>query len=122
MNDPINEALKLQQTASKYGFDWKNIESVFEKLQEEIEEIKQEIERSDKLKIEDEFGDLLFQCLNLSRHLKIDPKEALIRASKKFQRRFTHVLHLAQKENLSLDLLTEERLIDLWNEAKKSTC
>ena len=121
MTDPINEALKLQQMASKYGFDWTTIGPVFEKLQEEIEEIKQELERSEKLKIEDEFGDLLFQCLNLSRHLKIDPKEALIRASNKFQKRFTYVLHLAQKENLSLHLLTEERLIDLWNEAKKST-
>lgn len=121
MNDPIDEALNLQQKASKFGFDWSNIGSVFDKLQEEIEEIKQELKRSEKLKIEDEFGDLLFQCLNLSRHLKIDPKEALIKASNKFQKRFDYVLHLAKKENLSLHLLTEERLIDFWNEAKKST-
>jgi ATP diphosphatase len=116
----INQAYKLQKKAASVGFDWASVEPVIEKLDEEITEIKHEIGQPDnQQRIEEELGDVLFSCINLARHLNINPEWSLRGANKRFSERFLYIeKHLDNKglniEECSLDLLGE-----LWNEAKK---
>ena len=85
-------ATKLQERASMVGFDWPEVRLVADKICEELEELQNELEReSNETKIEEEFGDLLFACTNLGRHLGINPEEALRKANRKFERRFRRV-------------------------------
>ena len=113
-------AQKTQKRAAKLRFDWSSIAPIYEKLNEEIIELKQAQETGNKQRIEDELGDLLFTCVNLSRHYKIDAESALRRATNKFQSRFLNVQKLA-KERYAKDAfedLSEEQLDMLWREAK----
>ena len=101
-------ALKLQKRAAAYGFDWPEISGVVDKVKEELEELKQEIDGDDKIRQEEELGDLLFACVNLARHLSVDPETALAKANNKFKRRFQAVdtaLNLKQNQTLSIDTL-----------------
>ena len=85
-------ATKLQERASMVGFDWPEVGLVADKICEELEELQNELDReSNETKIEEEFGDLLFACTNLGRHLGINPEEALRKANRKFERRFRRV-------------------------------
>ena len=85
-------ALKLQQRAALAGFDWPEIKPVVDKIAEELEELRTEIhEDGSPRKIEEEFGDLLFACVNLGRHLNTNAEVALRRANQKFERRFLRV-------------------------------
>ena len=88
----LMRALKLQRRAARVGFDWPNAADVLVKIDEELSEIKQEmsIER-DAARMQDEIGDLLFACVNLARHLEVDPEAALRHANAKFERRFRGV-------------------------------
>jgi MazG family protein len=81
-------AAKLQKRAAHAGFDWPEVAPVFDKIDEEIAEIKAELPGGDPGRLEDEVGDLLFACVNLARHLGVDPESALRRSNAKFQRRF----------------------------------
>ncbi len=87
----LMRAEKLQKRAAKVGFDWPNVEQVWDKLDEETVELKQAITSGDKDEIEDEVGDMLFTLVNLSRKLKIDPEVALRKANAKFTKRFKGV-------------------------------
>ena len=101
-------ALKLQKRAAGFGFDWPEISGVVDKVKEELEELKQEIDGDDKVRQEEELGDLLFACVNLARHLSVDPETALAKANNKFKRRFQAVdtaLNLKQNQTLSIDAL-----------------
>ena len=101
-------ALKLQKRAAGFGFDWPEISGVVDKVKEELEELKQEIDGDDKVRQEEELGDLLFACVNLARHLSVDPETALAKANNKFKRRFQAVdtaLNLKQNQTLSIDTL-----------------
>ncbi|WP_422366826.1 nucleoside triphosphate pyrophosphohydrolase [Pelagibius sp.] len=115
-------AEKLQKRAARVGFDWPTVAPVFEKIEEEVGEIREVIdEGGDPDKLEDEVGDLLFAAVNLSRHLGVDPEAALRRSNAKFERRFRGVeakLHdKGQKpENQSL-----EALEDLWQAVKQTS-
>ena len=84
----LTRALKLQNRAARIGFDWPEMAPVLGKIQEEIDELKTEIETGDKSAMMDEMGDLLFSVVNLARHLKIDPEAALRTGNSKFERRF----------------------------------
>ena len=84
----ISRAFKLQKRAATKGFDWTQVSDVLAKVKEEIAELEVEIAKGDHQAMEDEFGDLLFSCVNLSRHLSIDPEKAMARASSKFKQRF----------------------------------
>ncbi|MGL4867553.1 MAG: nucleoside triphosphate pyrophosphohydrolase [Cetobacterium sp.] len=108
------KAEKIQKKVSKIGFDWSEIKSVIDKVEEEIEELKVEIKSKDNQKIEEELGDLLFSIVNLSRHLKINPELCLNKASKKFEERFRYVEKKCDFKNTSLKEMEEA-----WNEAKK---
>lgn len=89
VSSSLIHAIKLQNHAALIGFDWPSIGPVFDKLIEETAELKAEIAIQDNIqKIEEEFGDLLFVCTNLARHLKIDPEVALEKANLKFEKRF----------------------------------
>lgn len=119
MSEPLREALRLQLEAEALGFDWRNLDELWDKLAEEIGELKeaagQGAERS-----RDELGDLLFMAVNLARHLEVDPSAALAGANRKFSRRFSHILEHLEK----LPPLGDPRRIDameaLWQEAKRA--
>ena len=85
------EARKLGSKAAKVGFDWPDVEGLFEKLQEEIAELKAELKKpveAEQSRVEEELGDLLFTAVNLARHLKVDAESALRAANAKFRARF----------------------------------
>jgi len=118
----MNHALKIQKAASSVGFDWTEVAPVFEKLDEEIDELKQEIGLDNNLqRIEEELGDVLFSCINLSRHLTVNPDRALRKASSRFSTRFSYVEKALSGLSLSIDEAPEDLLEKLWVEAKEKT-
>lgn len=114
-------ASKLQKRAAKVGFNWQHINQVFEKLEEEVQELKDEINQPthDKERIEDELGDMLFVICNIANFLKTNPEEALRKANKKFERRFGYVEQALAKQSRSPEKASLEEMDQLWNEAKK---
>ena len=113
-------AKKLQKKASRVNFDWSDIEAVLEKLQEEVDELKQAVASGQQEHIEDELGDVLFCAINVSRHSQHDADIALQKASNKFERRFRLVEQIANKDGLSLKDLSADELEDLWQLAKQA--
>ena len=112
------EALKISSKAAKIGFDWKDINGIFDKLDEEVVELKAAIEKGDTSETDEEIGDLLFVIVNLARRLDIEPESALKRSNRKFRRRFRFV----EKELESAGKKVGESGLDemdaLWNIAK----
>ncbi|PHS69874.1 MAG: nucleoside triphosphate pyrophosphohydrolase [Cycloclasticus sp.] len=116
----MNQAYKLQKKAASVGFDWASIEPVIEKLDEEISEIKHEIKKHDnQRRIEEELGDVLFSCINLARHVNVDPEWSLRGANKRFSERFTYIEQQLNSKRLKIEDCSIEMLDELWNEAKK---
>jgi ATP diphosphatase len=111
----LKRAQKIQKRVAKHGFDWSCISQVWEKVDEEILEVKQAIDSNDQDALVDEIGDLLFSVVNLSRHLDVDADSALRTANRKFEQRFRVVESLATVP-LSEYSLTE--LEQLWQKAK----
>jgi len=115
----MTRALKLQNRAARVGFDWPDIEPVYDKIAEELGELKDEVRLdSPKDRLLDEFGDILFAVVNLGRHLQLDPETALASTNRKFTRRFQQVekkLQSAGKDISNSDLLEMDKL---WNEVK----
>ena len=112
-------ALKLQQRAARVGFDWPSVDPVFEKLHEELDEVRAEFASgADPDRLNDEIGDVLFVCVNLARHAKVDVSRALRHANAKFERRFRRMEALAAEvgEGLSGKGLAEQDA--LWDRAK----
>lgn len=116
----LHYAVELQQLAATVGFDWPNIEGIFAKINEEINEIKAEAHRPDNhARILDEVGDLLFACTNLARHLNIDPEHAITTANQKFFARFSQIEQLARLQNKDLNTLSLNELDLLWEQVKQ---
>jgi nucleoside triphosphate diphosphatase len=114
-------ALKLQRRAARVGFDWPDARDVLAKMQEELDEIRAELDGGGKPeRVMDEVGDLLFVCANLARHLDVDPEAALRHANSKFERRFRHIEERLSKQDRSLADATLDEMEALWQEAKKS--
>ena len=105
-------AQKLTKKAAKVGFDWPSIEPVFDKLEEEIAELKEAITAGDMKHAEEELGDVLFVCVNLARHIKADAENALRLTNRKFEQRFRYV------EKHMREGATLEEMDALWDEAK----
>ena len=84
----LMHAAKIQTRASRHGFDWPGPTPVFDKIEEELAEVREAVESDDQQQIRDEIGDLLFVVVNLARHLKVEPETALREGSRKFSRRF----------------------------------
>lgn len=113
------KALRIQDKARAVGFDWDQPEQVWEKVQEEMEEFKQEVESGDREKLESEFGDVLFSLINYARYLKINPEDALERTNKKFIARFNYMEEKIKGQGKSLADSSLEEMDVFWNEAKK---
>lgn len=115
------KAYHYQKRAGKIGFDWDEVEPMWEKVAEEIEEFKAEVSKTN---IESqsatlEFGDVLFALVNISRFYKIDPEEALASTNQKFYQRFSYIEQKIKQSNKSIDDYTLEELDMIWNEAKR---
>jgi ATP diphosphatase len=115
---PILKAKKIQKKASKKGFDWKASIDVIEKVEEELKELKLEIQQNNNQNIKDELGDLLFSIVNLSRHLKLDASEAINQANHKFIKRFRLMEAEVSKDNQEIDNLTSDELEEFWVKIK----
>ena len=113
-------AQKLQKKCAKVGFDWPNTLPVLDKVEEEVGEIRQELEAETRSKaaIEEEIGDALFAMVNLARHCNVDADTALRKASQKFANRFSAVEALALDRHQSLEELSLAELEALWCKAK----
>lgn len=115
----LMRAQKVQSKAAKAGFDWEDGSGAFTKVGEEINELIYAVEHGDSSDIEEEFGDLLFSCVNVSRFIDVDSEEALTKATDKFIRRFTIVEQLAEEKGVSMKDASMEELDLLWEKAKE---
>lgn len=115
----LMRAQKVQEKASKAGFDWKDSKGAFNKVYEEINELNNAIDRNNSPDIEEEFGDLLFSCVNVSRFIGVESEEALTTATDKFIKRFNAVEQLAEEKGISLKDASLEELDLLWDSVKK---
>lgn len=114
------KASRIQDKVAGVGFDWEEPHQVFEKVNEELEELQQEIVTGDKDKIEAEFGDVLFSMINYARFLGINPENALERTNKKFSKRFQYLEREAQKKGIYLQDMTLKEMDIYWEAAKKA--
>jgi XTP/dITP diphosphohydrolase len=115
----IVKSFRIQEKVRGIGFDWDNKNQVWDKVLEEIEELKVEIEKGNQKRIESEFGDVLFALTNYSRFINVNPEDALERTNKRFIKRFQIMEKLIEKENLKLDDMNLENIDVYWKQAKK---
>lgn len=113
------KAYRIQDKARGVGFDWDNRQQVWEKVEEEIEELKEEVRNNNKEKMEQEFGDTLFALINYARFIDVNPETALERTNKKFINRFQFIEERAMQQGRSLKDMTLEEMDIFWDEAKK---
>ena len=117
----LTRAEKLGKLAAKAGFDWTGIETVYEKINEEIRGLQSELEENEISgeSVEEELGDILLTVVSLARHLRIDPELALRRANAKFERRFRFIEKQLLKAGQSPENVSLQKLEKLWQEAKQ---
>ena len=115
------KAIRIQEKVRGVGFDWDDIDQVWEKVLEELEELKVEIKAADKLKTEQEFGDLLFSLINYSRFIEVNPEDALERTNKKFIQRFQQMEAILKEERKNLSDMTLSEIDMYWKQVKKTT-
>ena len=115
----IVKSFRIKEKVRGIGFDWDNKNQVWDKVLEEIEELKIEVEKGDKDKIESEFGDVLFALTNYSRFINVNPEDALERTNKRFIKRFQIMETLIEKENLKLDEMNLQAMDVYWDKAKE---
>ena len=113
------KAYRIQDKARNVGFDWKEKEDVWDKVYEELEELKAELAKGDKENSTRELGDFLFSVINAARLYKLNPDNALEMTNQKFIRRFNYVEDHSMKQGKSLKDMTLEKMDKLWNEAKR---
>ncbi|MGV2978762.1 nucleoside triphosphate pyrophosphohydrolase [Camelimonas sp. ID_303_24] len=128
---PLSRALKLQQRAATVGFDWPDAAQVMDKVDEEINEIKQELEKVStsgssseptpqaRADLASEIGDALFALVNLARHTAIDPEQALASANQKFSSRFNYIEKSVHKSGKTLREASLDEMEEHWREAKQ---
>lgn len=122
----LMEAHQLTTKAARVGFDWEKVEDIFEKLQEEVGELRAAIashaeseSEADHTRVREELGDLLFVVTNIARHLKVEPEAALKLTNRKFRRRFEYIERSLEKRGQKFEAATLEEMESLWQEAKK---
>jgi tetrapyrrole methylase family protein/MazG family protein len=114
-------AREVQKEAAKVGFDWERQEQIVDKIEEEVEELKEAIANGDDTHVDEEIGDLLFAVVNLSRFRKRSSAEDLLNKSvKKFRRRFSYIEEKLKEQGVKLEDATIELMEKLWNQAKKA--
>ena len=118
----IHEAHQISSRAARVGFDWPDLEGIFDKLQEEVKELKDVISAAGdggrRERLEDEIGDMLFVIVNIARYLKIDSESALKRANRKFKSRFQYMEGELAKQGKTLEQTPLEEMEALWQKAK----
>lgn len=114
----LMRAYKIQKRAANVGFDWPALEPVIEKVNEELLEVQQAIKSNNDESIAEEIGDLLFSCVNLARHLKRKPEDALRAANTKFITRFNKVEALVNADNKVIENCSLDELDAYWNKVK----
>ena len=115
----LMRAQKVQHKASKAGFDWQSADGAFDKLYEEINELKIAMNQGDSSLIEDEFGDVLFSCVNIARFINVDSEETLTKSTDKFISRFSSVEQMAKEKGIDMKSSSLQVLDELWDNAKK---
>lgn len=123
----LMEAHQLSTKAARVGFDWENLEDIFDKLEEELGELRAAIQthassnsEADHTRIREELGDLLFAATNIARHLKVEPEAALKLTNRKFRQRFGFIERKLRHRKQTFDATTLDELEALWQEAKNS--
>ena len=113
------KAYRIQEKANGVGFDWHDEKEVWDKVQEELSELSEEVDnQSDK--IEDELGDVLFALINYARFIRINPDDALEKSNRKFIRRFQHIEEKAKDSGRKLTDLTLDEMEQYWQESKQN--
>lgn len=112
-------AEKIQKKASEVGFDWVEVKDVIEKIEEELTELKEAIEKNEKENIDEEIGDLLFSVVNVSRFVKVDSEHSLKKCVDKFKKRFKYIEDKANKMNIKIQDMTFKQMDEIWDEAKE---
>jgi XTP/dITP diphosphohydrolase len=113
------KAMRLQEKAKQVGFEWENRDQVWEKVEEEIGELKEAITLNDQAKMEEEFGDVIFSLVNFARFLRIDAEQAVEITNRKFIARFTEMEQLALSNGKALNEMSLMEMDDLWNRIKR---
>lgn len=114
------QGFQLTRKAARVGFDWHNIDGIFNKLQEETEELRGALKKGRSSDIESELGDILFVAVNLARFLKIDPEIAMNQANAKFSRRFREMERLAHEQGTTFAKVPRAEMETLWEDAKRN--
>jgi ATP diphosphatase len=115
----LTRAIKLQKRAAQAGFDWTSIDPVLEKIAEELGEVRAELSSTGNPdKLQGEIGDLLFACINLARHMGIDPEAAIRSCNDRFERRFRYIEYALCQSGSSLEEASLEEMDRLWEKAK----
>lgn len=122
----LMEAHQLSTKAARVGFDWKRVEDIFAKLEEEVVELRSAIKthatsnsEADHALVREEIGDLLFAATNIARHLQVEPEAALKLTSRKFRRRFGYIEDKLRERGQTLDQVSLDEMEALWQEAKR---
>jgi len=115
----LSRAAKLQKRASQVGFDWPSALPVVDNVREELDEVLEAMAGNDAEAVAEEVGDLLFAAVNLARHLKVDPENALRAANRKFERRFRFIEQALRDSGRPIEDCTLEEMDALWGEAKR---
>ncbi len=115
----LMRADKVQKKAAKVGFDWDSVDGAFEKVSEELQELKEAVLMGAQDNVLEELGDLLFSVVNVSRFIKVDSEEALTGATDKFIDRFSKVEEMAKEQGLDMKETSLEELDKLWDKAKQ---
>jgi tetrapyrrole methylase family protein/MazG family protein len=111
---------RLTEKAARVGFDWRRTEDVFDKIDEELGELREAVGKADPASVEEEIGDLLFTIANIARKLEINPEEALQSTNRKFMRRFESMESAVRASGRNLDELSLEEMDRLWDDAKSA--
>ncbi|MEY2595744.1 MAG: nucleoside triphosphate pyrophosphohydrolase [Bacteroidota bacterium] len=121
---PMVQAMRLQEKAKQVGFEWENKDQVWKKVEEEMEEVLDAVKQyeqtnDEKIKVEEELGDLFFSLINYARFLNIDPDQALSRTNNKFMYRFQQMEAIVQAKGQQMTDLSLQQLDAIWDEVKK---
>ena len=117
---PLIKAYRIQEKVKGVGFEWKKREQVWDKVIEELNELKYEVDNGlDRDKIEDELGDLLFALTNYARYIGVNPEDALERTNRKFIRRFQFIETESEKDGLKIEEMNLEKMEEYWVKAKE---
>jgi uncharacterized protein YabN with tetrapyrrole methylase and pyrophosphatase domain len=117
--DPLTKSYRIQERVAAVGFDWETYEGALQKVDEELNEVRQAAESGDVDAVQEEIGDLLFAAVNLARLAGTHPTTALSRASTKFQARFERLEQVARERDIRIESAGLEALDALWNEVKR---